>query len=171
MICVLTGNGKGKTTSAMGQILRALGRKQNVCLIQLFKDADFYGEQKILVTLKHIDFYAFAPRHPYCVKEVPMKRVKKQCGQALACFEKIVNGKKKYGLIVLEEFNIALREKLIDFKDLHLLLEQCDPTANVVITGRGAPQELISYADLVTEMKEIKHPYALGVPAREGWEF
>ncbi|MGA2091393.1 MAG: cob(I)yrinic acid a,c-diamide adenosyltransferase [Endomicrobiales bacterium] len=171
MICVLTGNGKGKTTSAMGQILRALGRDQKVCLIQLFKGVNFYGEQKILVTLKNLDFHAFAPEHPFCFKNVSTDQVRSQCRQALKIFEKVIHGRKKYGLIVLEEFNIALRDKMITCKDVLTILKECDPTTNVLITGRGAPKELLRCADLITEMKEIKHPYAKGVAARKGWEF
>ena len=70
MIIVNTGNGKGKTTAAMGQILRSLGRGWKVCLIQLFKGKEFYGEQKILKGLKGLDFYCFAPKHPGCFKGV-----------------------------------------------------------------------------------------------------
>lgn len=171
MICVLTGNGKGKTTSAMGQILRALGRGQKVCLIQLFKGENFYGEQKILTGLKNLDFFAFAPKHPACFKDVPQSTVKKQCAQALACFSTIARSKKKYGLIVLEEFNIAVRDKMLTCAALLAAVQKCPADTNIIVTGRGAPRSLIACADLVTEMKEIKHPYASGVAAREGWEF
>lgn len=171
MICVLTGNGKGKTTSAMGQIVRALGRKQKVCLIQLFKGENFYGEQKILAGLKNLDFFAFAPKHPACFADVPLSRVKQECARALACFNKLAIGKKKYGLIVLEEFNIALRDKMLACAALRAAVKKCPPDTNIIITGRGAPRSLIACADLVTEMKEIKHPFTRGVPAREGWEF
>lgn len=170
MIIVNTGDGKGKTTAAVGQAIRSLGRGWKVCIIQLFKGEEFYGEQKILKTLKNLDFYPFAPKHPYCFPKVKPKTVKSQCQRALACLEKL-SRRNKYRLIILEEFNIALREGYIKLKDLLKILNKIDSNTNVIITGRGAPEELIARADLVTEMREIKHPYNIGIPAKEGIEF
>jgi cob(I)alamin adenosyltransferase len=171
MIIVNTGNGKGKTTAAVGQIIRSLGRGWKVCLIQLFKGKEFYGEQKILTKLKGLDFYSYAPKHPFCFPDVPAATVRAQCAEALAQFARVAARKKPYGLIVLEEFNIALRDRFIALADLVAVLDTLPPGVTVVITGRGAPRGLIRRADLVTEMKEIKHPFSKGVAARKGIEF
>lgn len=170
MIYVYTGNGKGKTTAAIGQIIRAAGKNFKICLIQLFKDKKFYSEQKILQKLKNIDFYAFAPKHPFCFPKINHETVKKQCEDAINFVETILT-KKKYDLVVLEEFNIAIRDEFICVKKLIDLLEQVSPKMHVIITGRGACKELIDKADLVTEMKEIKHPFKKGIRAIKGIEF
>jgi len=83
----------------------------------------------------------------------------------------IADEPKKYDLIVLEEFNIALRDNFIDKLEFINLAKELSKNADVIITGRAAPQELIDIADLVTEMKEIKHPYNKGAKARKGIEY
>jgi cob(I)alamin adenosyltransferase len=171
MIIVNTGNGKGKTTAAVGQIIRSLGRGWKVCLIQLFKGKEFYGEQKILKGLKGLDFYCFAPKHPGCFPGVYRASLVSDCGKALEQFEKALNSKKKYDLIVLEEFNIALRDSFLKAEPLLELLKHKPSNVNVFITGRSAPKALLELADIVTEMKEVKHHYHNGVLAKKGIEF
>lgn len=170
MLIVNTGNGKGKTTAAIGQIIRSLGRGWKVCLIQLFKGKEFYGEQKVLSMLSGLDFYSFAPKHPFCFHSVSKQKALIECTDALDCVKKIVR-KKKYRLIVLEEFNIALRDGFIELKPFLELIGKLEKTAVVIVTGRGAPKKLIERADLVTEMKEIKHPFNKGIKAMKGLEF
>jgi len=170
MIIVITGNGKGKTTSSIGQIVRALGHNQKVCLVQLFKGEDFYGEQKILTKLEGLDFFSFAKKHPFCFKNITKEQTIKECEQATDKLKEIISDN-KYNLIVLEEFNIAIRDKFIEEDLLIDIIKQLNEKSNVVITGRGASQKLIELADLVSEVKEIKHPYNKGVPAQEGIEF
>ena len=171
MLLINTGNGKGKTTAAMGQILRSLGRGWKVCLIQLFKGEAFYAEQKILTTLPHLDFYSYAPRHPFCFPEVPKQQVRRECLKALDRFATALKSKKRYQLIVLEEFNIAMREKYLTYRELASVIDTVPSNIHVIITGRGAPKQLIARADLVTEMKEIKHPFNKGITAQKGIEF
>jgi len=170
MILVITGNGKGKTTSSMGQIIRALGHNQKVCLVQLFKGENFYGEQKILTKLEGLDFFSFATKHPFCFKDISKEQVVKECEQAVNKLKEIIKDN-KYNLIVLEEFNIALRDKFIKEDLLLTIIKELNTKANVVITGRGASNKLIELADLVSEVKEIKHPFNKGIPAQEGIEF
>jgi len=170
MIIIITGNGKGKTTSSIGQIVRALGHNQKVCLVQLFKGEDFYGEQKILTKLEGLDFFSFAKKHPFCFKNITKEQTVKECEQAINKLKEIISDN-KYNLIVLEEFNIAIRDNFIDEDLLIDIIKQLNEKSNVVITGRGAGQKLIELADLVSEVKEIKHPYNKGVPAQEGIEF
>lgn len=171
MIIVNTGNGKGKTTAAMGQVLRSLGRDWKVAIIQLFKGREFYGEQKVLKKLKNLDFYSFAPKHPKCFGDTSLWEVKDQCQKALKKLKVLLEGRKKYNLIVLEEFNIALRDGYILLKELLEVLSKYHSKYNIIVTGRSAPKKLIELADLVTEMKEIKHPYRKGIKAQKGLEF
>ena len=170
MILLITGKGKGKTTSAIGQIVRALGHNQKVCLIQLFKGESFYGEQNILTKLENLDFFSFAKKHPFCFKEVSKEQVIKECEQSLNKLTEISQDN-KYNLIVLEEFNIALRDNFIDETFFINTVKKLNENSNVVITGRGASQKLIDVADLVSEVNEIKHPYTKGVLAQEGIEY
>lgn len=170
MILVMTGNGKGKTTSSVGQIIRALGHNQKVCLVQLFKGENFYGEQKILTKLDNLDFFSFAKKHPYCFKEITKEQTIKECEQAMNKLKEISNDN-KYDLIVLEEFNIATRDGFIKENLLLDIIKKLNEKSNLVITGRCAGQKLIELADLVSEVKEIKHPYNKGVVAQEGIEF
>ena len=171
MIIVNTGDGKGKTTASIGQIIRSLGHGNKVCLIQLFKGEDFYGEQKILAKLEGLDFYSYARRHPFCAKNASLEETSQQCVFALKKLAEIASVPQRYDLVVLEEFNIALRDKFIETGAFLELLKKLSEKADIVITGRGAPQKLQDMADLVTEMKEIKHPYRKGVPAKKGIEF
>ena len=94
-----------------------------------------------------------------------------ECGSALEKFEQALKSKKKYGLIVLEEFNIAVRDGFLNIKPLLELLKNIDSNINVIITGRSAHKDLLMMADLVTEMKEVKHHFHKGVLAKKGIEF
>jgi cob(I)alamin adenosyltransferase len=171
MIILNTGNGKGKTTSAIGQIIRSLGHGFRVCLIQLFKGENFYGEQKILAKLDNLDFFSFAKEHPCCIRSISLDKVVSQCRSAVKKLKDFANIPRKYDLIVLEEFNVALRDKLIEESEFINIIKQLSRKSNVVVTGRGAPESLINIADLVTEMKEIKHPYKNGMQAQRGIEY
>jgi cob(I)alamin adenosyltransferase len=172
MIIVNTGNGKGKTTSAVGQIVRSLGQGFKVCLIQLFKSKKFYGEQKILIELDNLDFFPFAKKHPYCAKNISLNKTINQCYLAMKKIEEISNNLTRiYDLVVLDEFNIALRDDFISKNKFIALMKQLSKKTNVIITGREANQELIDIADLVTEMREIKHPYSKGKRAQKGIEY
>ncbi|MDR2428067.1 MAG: cob(I)yrinic acid a,c-diamide adenosyltransferase [Endomicrobium sp.] len=171
MIIVNTGNGKGKTTAAIGQIIRSLGQGFRVCLIQLFKGEEFYGEQKILSGLGNLDFFSFAKKHPYLFKSVSVKDAKLDCCLAMDKVKLLSLSPKKYDLIVLEEFNIALRDKFIDEREFLTLLQQLSQKSNIIVTGRSVPQNLIDVADIVTEMKEIKHCYNKGIKAYKGIEY
>lgn len=170
MIYIYTGHGKGKTTAAIGQTIRALGHKKKVCLIQLFKRKEYYGEQKILRNLKNLDFFSFAPRHLFCNPHHVRTDVRNQCKKALNCLDKILKSK-KYNLIILDEFNIAIRDAFIKTNELLNILRAENNDADIIITGRSAPKKLVKIANLVTEFKEIKHPYKNGIKPKPGIEY
>jgi cob(I)alamin adenosyltransferase len=100
-----------------------------------------------------------------------MEQAKEECKPVMEMLSELAASPKKYDLVVLEEFNIALRDKFIDETEFIRLVKKLSEKSDIVITGREAPQELAAIADLITEMKEIKHPYQKGVPARKGIEF
>jgi cob(I)alamin adenosyltransferase len=172
MIIVYTGNGKGKTTAAIGQVIRFLGHSLKVCIIQLFKDKKFYGEQKILYKFKNVDFFHFAKTHPYFDKKITIDIVKKQCNFAMAKIKDImINFKNKYDLIILDEFSIALRDKFIDESEFIFIIKQLSNKTNIIITGRSVCKKIIEIADIVTEMKEIKHSYNNHIKYKIGIEY
>lgn len=168
MIHVYTGDGKGKTTAALGIIIRMLGYGKRVCLIQFMKKNVNYGEITFLKVIDKIDIYQFGtdkliePGKPSAIDL-------EQAQEALAkSFEAIKSN--KYHLVVLDEINVAQAWGLIDLGDQLKLLE-CGSKAEVIMTGRAAHPQIIDRADLVTEMKEIKHYYQKGIKARKGIEY
>ena len=137
----------------------------------MFKGKEFYGEQKILKGLKGLDFYSFAPKHPGCFKNISKKKLDSDCSEALNKFKAVLCGKNKYDLIVLDEFNIAVRDGFIKVKDVLEVLKGIDSNTNVLITGRSAHKSLLKLADLITDMKDVRHPFHTGILAKRGLEF
>ncbi|OGS34959.1 MAG: hypothetical protein A2474_08715 [Elusimicrobia bacterium RIFOXYC2_FULL_34_12] len=170
MLQVYTGNGKGKTTSAIGLVMRALGHNMKVFIIQFFKDKNFYGEQNILRKLKNVKIFSFAPKHPCFYKNVKIRLVESECKKAVDLIEKVFK-ERKCDLLVLDEFNNAICGKFMDIKKIVCLLKNRPKNMEVIITGRNAPKQLLKIADLVSEIKEIKHPYKKGVKCRKGIEY
>lgn len=174
MVIVFTGNGKGKTTAALGQAVRALGRGKKVLAIQFIKNLES-GEhlffEKIPASLK--SKIKIIPAGKGFVEilgdRLPLSEHKKAAQNALKLAGKeILDG--KWDLVILDEINVAASLKLIKEKDvLNILLHKSMPV--VILTGRGAPKSFIKKADLVTEMKEIKHPFKKGIAAQIGIEF
>ena len=168
MIHIYTGNGKGKTTAALGLIIRALGNGKMVCLIQFMKKNFVYGEIKFLKKQNNIDVFQFGtdqlidPNNP---DEIDFKEA--ELGYIKA--KEILNSG-KYDLIVIDEINVAIKWKLLPLEK-QLELMDIKTNAEVVMTGRYASPEVVRKANLVTEMLEIKHYYNEGVQARKGVEF
>ena len=168
MIHIYTGNGKGKTTAALGLIIRALGNGKRVCLIQFMKKNFVYGEIKFLEKQENIEIFQFGtdqlidPNHPDTIdfKEAELGYQKAK---------EILNSS-KYDLIVIDEINVAIKWKLLPL-ERQLELMDIKTAAEVVMTGRYASPEVIKRAHLVTEMLEIKHYFHEGIQAREGVEF
>ena len=169
MIQVYTGNGKGKTTAALGLILRAVGADKKVALIQFMKKGTT-SETKALRKFKsQVALFQFG-RKNFVFKNKVSEADKKEAEKGLKKAREVLEGK-KYDLIVLDEINVAVYFGLTKKEDVLELLSKWGKKIEIVLTGRKAPKEFIKIADLVTEMKEIKHPYRRGIIARRGIDY
>lgn len=165
-IHIYTGNGKGKTTAALGLSLRAVCAGKKVYFGQFVKGMK-YSELDAVNILPNFEVHQFG-RNCFIYND-PTEEDIKVAREGLKVVEKVLT-EGKYDIVVLDELNIALYYRLFDVKDVLDILAKRDPKIEVIITGRYAPDELIEIADLVTEMKEIKHYYKQGVMARKGIE-
>ena len=170
LVIVNTGKGKGKSTAAFGVVLRAWGRGMRICVLQFIKsEKGKWGEVKAAKKLG-IDWLSTGDGFTWRSKDMDETIARAQHGWELAQ-EKITSG--EYDLIVLDEFTYPLDFEWLDVKEvIAWLQENKPPMLHLIITGRNAPQELVDFADIVTEMKEIKHPYKnLGITGQPGIEF
>jgi len=166
-IHVYTGNGKGKTTAAFGLAMRAAGRGKKVCIIQFMKPDKGYGEQ-VSARKLGIEVHAFGSNR-FVNKNNPAREDIERAKKALNfAREKL---RENYDLIILDEINVALDFNLISLEDVLSLISMLPERTELVLTGRYAKEEIIERADLVTEMREVKHYYRKGVMAREGIEY
>ena len=169
LIQVYTGNGKGKTTAALGLAIRALGHGAKVHIIFFMKGKFPYGEFETLSRLPNLTCQIFGHKHLIYANNLKKEEIV-QAEKALKASQLAVKSG-KYNLVILDEINIACAWKLIDVKDVIELIMTKPPTVELVLTGRYADQRIIDKADLVTNMDEIKHPYQKGTKAREGIEY
>lgn len=188
-IQVYTGNGKGKTTAAIGLAIRALGAGKRVLFLQFMK-SKIYSEHAILGTLSPNLTVETTGKPFFIVKEGMLSESKlAKWGDDIVVFppgnppadylalmkigisrakEAVTSG--QYDIVILDELNVALFFELVSLSDVQAILDHKLSNVEIVLTGRGAPKEIIARADLVTEMKEIKHYYNQGVEARLGIE-
>ncbi|MFH1456525.1 MAG: cob(I)yrinic acid a,c-diamide adenosyltransferase [Patescibacteria group bacterium] len=163
---VYTGNGKGKTTAALGLALRSLRDNKKVILIQFIKSAKESGEIGLKKILKKLEIKNFGAG--FIINNKNINNNKKIAQDALIFIKNILKNN-KYNLIILDEIFVAYNLQLIKLDDIIKLIKI---NKNIlVLTGRGCPKSLYKYADLVTEMKEIKHPYKKGIQAIKGIDF
>ncbi len=167
-IQLYTGNGKGKTTAAFGLALRAVGAGKKVFIAQFVKGMPYSEIEAIKkyipsITLKQYGLDCFIVNEP----------VQKDINAALEGLSEVsqIISEGKFDLVILDEICIALYYKLFALKEVIKILNSKPENMEIVLTGRYAPAELIAIADLVTEMKEVKHYYNQGVEARKGIEF
>lgn len=165
-IHIYTGNGKGKTTAALGLSLRAICAGKKVYIGQFIKGME-YSELKAVDYLPNLIIEQFGK--DCFIYHEPTEEDIELAQEGLEKMAKILQ-EGAYDLVVLDEVNIGLYYKLFSLDQVIQALENRDPGVEVVLTGRYAPEELIELADLVTEMKEIKHYYQQGVEARKGIE-
>jgi len=164
-IQLYTGDGKGKTSAALGLAVRALGRKKRVCIVQFMKGLET-GEVLFFQDVKGVEIKQFGSGN--FVFELAQERELAKKGLEYAR-EQMLSG--KFDVIILDEINVAIAMKVIPIEDVLSFLKEKPENVEVVLTGINAPKELLEIADLVTEMREVKHYYKKGVIAREGIEF
>ena len=169
MLHIYTGNGKGKTTASIGLATRFLGHNKKVCIIQFMKKNVEYGEITFFETIPNIDIIQFGT--PDFVDKNNPKKI--DIEEAVIGFQKAkeIILSKKYDLVILDELNVALDFELVGLEEVFSFIKKHKDDLELVITGRSAPPELLEVADLVTEMKEIKHYYQKDISAREGTEY
>jgi len=169
LVQVYTGNGKGKTSAAFGLALRAIGRGLKVYVIQFIKGGFDYGELYIVDKLPNLTLKAFG-RGRFVTEKPPEKEDVELAQEALALAKEVVKSG-EYDIVILDEVNVALNLKLIRIEKVLELIKNKPRHVELVLTGRYASDEMIKAADLVTEMKEVKHPYKGVYQARKGIEY
>ena len=171
LLMVNTGDGKGKTTAALGVLVRAAGRGMNCCLIQFMKSKnDRYGEHESLEKLG-VEVHTMGDGFTWDTNN-PDQDIKTSETTWALCVEKMRS--EEYDLLVFDELVYVLDYKFLDV--LKVIDEVKDiratqPHLHIIMTGRNAPPELVEAADLVTEMREVKHPFHAGIYAQQGIEF
>jgi len=169
LVQIFTGDGKGKTSAALGVVLRALGHGLRVCIVVFMKGDYPYGEWKFLSKIPNVKVARFGFRtftDPANVKPEEIEQAK----QALATArEAMLSG--SYDLVVLDEVNIAIGWKLIELDEVVKLIQDKPSNVELILTGRHADTKLVEMADLVTECLKIKHPYDKGMVARQGIDY
>ncbi len=172
IVSVFTGDGKGKTTAALGMALRAMGYGFRVLFVQFIKDSRDYGELMLadrfagLLDVRQVGRGYVGIRGDELPREVH--------GEAARNGVRLVLDTMKegtYDMIVLDELNVALALGLVGDREVDAVLEGKPPYLHLVFTGRGAPDTLVEKADLVTEMSSVRHPFDRNVPAQRGFEY
>jgi cob(I)alamin adenosyltransferase len=171
LIIVYTGNGKGKTTAALGMVVRAIGYNWRVLMVQFIKGDWIYGELE--------GYKKLAPNFELkrmgkgFVRIMGDKRPIEDHIEAAKTALRYASDQmgKDYDILILDEVNVAIREGLLTVQDVLDVLNKRPPYLTVILTGRNAADQLIEMADLVTEMTEIKHPYQKGILAQPGVDY
>ena len=169
LIQVFTGNGKGKTTAALGTILRAAGHGFRVFIVFFMKGDYGYGEFSTLTKLPNVDMASFGLQSLTDPSNIKPEEIEQARLALEATREAILSG--NYDLIVMDEVNVALGFNLIELDEVVKLIKDKPPKVELILTGRYADTELIELADLVTEMVKVKHPFDKGIKARKGIEY
>jgi cob(I)alamin adenosyltransferase len=169
LIAVFTGNGKGKTTAALGLAFRALGHGQRVCVIQFLKGSWKYGELESAEKFKPLlDFFVMG--RGFTWKSDDLEQDRAAARQAWDFAVQIIRAN-QHELVILDELTYLPHYRIMNEKEILQALREKPPAMHIAITGRYASDDLIQLADLVTEMKEIKHPFQQGIKAQKGMEF
>ncbi|KAB2954295.1 cob(I)yrinic acid a,c-diamide adenosyltransferase [Heliorestis acidaminivorans] len=189
LVQVYTGTGKGKTTAALGLAYRAIGHGFRVCFIQFLKGSSYTGELLTSQRLKpDIDFYQFGRGCPFSsmirsgmrkcngcgecfFKDNKKKEENKEFAHMALSFADDVISQAKYDLVVLDEISNALRYDFISVEQVIALIEKKPAPVELVLTGRGIPEEILDHADLVSEIHARKHPLQKGIKSRRGIEY
>jgi cob(I)alamin adenosyltransferase len=171
LILIFTGNGKGKTTAALGTALRAIGYGHRVAIIQFIKGTWKYGEMESLARIPEIELHRTGAGFYKIMDDKLPEEVHRQAaanGLQLAR-EKMKSG--LYQLVILDEINNAVKTGLLTVQDVLALLDEKPEPLDLLLTGRDAAPEVVERADLVTEMREVKHPFQKGLLAKRGIDY
>ncbi len=189
LIHIYTGEGKGKTTSALGMAIRAAGNGLKVIMIQFLKTSNRYGELE--AAKKLAPGFEIVQMGPECFRLLKDPSADKECTGCMEChvdpknlrvsdldavrkafdFAEKCLTEGSYDLVILDEINYAIAFKLLTVEEVVLLLKRKQQTVEVVLTGRSAHPALVELADYVTEMREVKHPWRANMKARKGIEY
>ena len=166
---VFTGNGKGKTTAALGIAIRAMGHGFKICMIQFIKGSWKYGELEAVKRFTDLmDFHVTGRGFTWKSEDFEKDKKAAREGWRLA---KEVMASGKYRIIILDELTYLIKLNMIDEKEVVEAILNKPQDLHIVVTGRDAPVSLIDAADLVTELKAVKHPLEKGIKAQKGIEF
>jgi cob(I)alamin adenosyltransferase len=169
LIMVYTGDGKGKTTAALGLAFRALGRRYRVAVVQFIKGAWKTGEAAMAKELAgRIEWHALGDGFTWITKNYEQDVASARAAWAKCC-ELLAD--ERYQVVIFDELSYVLKYNFLSVDEVLEGLARKPPQTHVVITGRDAPPALIERADLVTEMREIKHPYRAGLKAQPGVDY
>ncbi|MBN1190415.1 MAG: cob(I)yrinic acid a,c-diamide adenosyltransferase [Dehalococcoidales bacterium] len=169
LVQVFTGDGKGKTTAALGTVIRAIGHGLRVYIVFFMKGDYSYGERNTLKQLPGVTLESFGDEDFVYPNRIKPEQVE-QAGKALeAARSAMLSG--DYDLVVLDEINLAATFKLIQVEDILQLIRDKPQNVELILTGRRADTRIVEAADLVTEMLLIKHPFDRGIHSRMGIEY
>ncbi|MCL6634551.1 MAG: cob(I)yrinic acid a,c-diamide adenosyltransferase [Peptococcaceae bacterium] len=170
LVHVYTGNGKGKTTAALGLALRAIGHGYKVFMLQFMKGSKNYGE--IIAAGKYLPALTIVQSglETFVSKENPGRADIDLALAGLELARKVVSAN-QYDMVILDEINVALDFKLIPLEEVVELIKNKPPEMELVLTGRYAPEEILALGDVVSDVTLVNHPYYHGVEAREGIEY
>jgi len=175
LVQIYTGDGKGKTTAAFGLALRAAGQGNKVLIYQFLKPPSLDIGERFALQLGAVRIRVEALDVPWDMsKSFKDQKAVSQMQKAISdVLERIAQTAEKrfYDCVILDELVFCLSKGLAKLEDIKNIIDKRDPAVEIVLTGRGATKELIALADLVTEMKNIKHPFDKGIAARRGIEF
>ena len=169
LVEVFTGEGKGKTSAALGIVLRALGHGLRVHIVYFMKGNFPYGEQRVLAELPNVTFARFG--HETFVDPANVKQEEREEAREAIQAAREAMLSSEYDMIILDEINVAVAWNLVDIDQLMKLIDVKPEKVELVLTGRYADPRLIEIADLVTDMVKVKHPYDKGILSRKGVDY
>jgi cob(I)alamin adenosyltransferase len=168
LVILYTGDGKGKTTAALGMLWRAWGRDLKVCMLSFIKtETSNYGEERAARKLG-VELIPLGGGFTWLSKDLEKdKALAQKCWRL--CQEKIASN--QYDIVVLDEITYPITYGWLDVEEVVQVIESRPANLHVVLTGRDAHERLVELADLVTEMREVKHPFNAGIKAQPGVDF
>ncbi len=171
LVHIYTGDGKGKTTAAMGLVVRAAGYEMNICILQFLKGRQT-GEKTVLEKIPGVTYRRANTSTKFTIQmsDEEETNLKEEIKTSWLKLKETVK-KGEYDLIILDEIMAVINNGFLPLQEVIELIDKKQEELELVMTGRNAPEELMQLADYVTEMKLVKHPYTRNIPARRGIEF